>query len=427
MPAHYHLRCLGCGATFEDDGRMLECPHAHPPALLVTAYTDPHFTIDGARDDLYRYRAWLPVTQLRESTGRSIAFQSQQLNQRLGLPNLWVIFSGYWPERAALLASGSFKELEAAAVLSRLPAQRDQVLVVASAGNTAAAFARACSRYQHPCLIIMPASGMARMAFEQPLDSCVKIVALGGQADYYDAIVLAQRIARCPGFLPEGGVKNVGRRDGLGTALLSAVEAIGRLPEYYFQAIGSGAGGIAVHEMGLRLVKDGRLGTQVPRLMLSQNAPFCPIYRSWQRRCRELVAGDRDEARQQIRQIVADVLSNYQPPYAITGGVYDVLVASHGDMLLADNADALAAVALFRDCEGIDIDPAAGVALATLIQTVRTGQVDRMATIALHITGGRPARRQAPTCLTAADATLAVAADELPLPQTIERIERLFR
>ncbi|MFR4038353.1 MAG: hypothetical protein ACLTZT_11530 [Butyricimonas faecalis] len=37
------------------------------------------------------------------------------------------------------------------------------------------------------------------------------------------------------GFSPGGGAKNVARRDGMGTTVLSAVEKIGRIPDYYFR------------------------------------------------------------------------------------------------------------------------------------------------------------------------------------------------
>ncbi len=49
-----------------------------------------------------------------------------------------------------------------------------------------------------------------------------------------------------------------------------SVETIGQLPDYYFQAIGSGAGAIAAWEAATRLVEDGRFGCTVPSLMLSQ-------------------------------------------------------------------------------------------------------------------------------------------------------------
>ncbi|MFD0350545.1 hypothetical protein ACFQ0M_40055 [Kitasatospora aburaviensis] len=94
----------------------------------------------------FRYRCWLPTAgrALPEGSGGA-TYRAERLGRALGLTDLWVAFSGYWPERGAALATGSFKELEAQAVLARLP-ERPPVLVVASAGNTAAAFLRACSQ-----------------------------------------------------------------------------------------------------------------------------------------------------------------------------------------------------------------------------------------------------------------------------------------
>ncbi len=52
------------------------------------------------------------------------------------------------------------------------------------------------------------------------------------------------------------------RRDGMGTTVLSATTFIGRIPDYYFQAIGSGTGAIAAWEANLRFLQDGRFGAQ---------------------------------------------------------------------------------------------------------------------------------------------------------------------
>jgi cysteate synthase len=58
--------------------------------------------------------------------------------------------------------------------------------------------------------------------------------------DYTDAINLAGRIVKLPGMVPEGGARNVARRDGMGTMMLDAAVTIGKMPDHYFQAVGSG-------------------------------------------------------------------------------------------------------------------------------------------------------------------------------------------
>jgi len=425
MPRPYQLHCPVCDTLFADDGLTLRCPTPHEPALLVTEYSSRQLVLDTQAEGIYRYQSWLPAIRRLSGSGRTLTYQSPCLSRITGLPNLWIAFNGYWPERGATLETATFKELEAFAVLSRIPAQCPGVLVVASAGNTAAAFAHACSQNNISCLVIVPESGLPRLQFAEPLAPCVQIVSLVGFTDYYDAITLADQVAQQDGFYAEGGVKNVARRDGLGTTLLSAVEAIGRLPDYYFQAIGSGSGGIAVHEMAKRLIGDGRFGTRLPRLMLSQNLPFIPIYLSWKMQRRELIAISREDGKRQIHQIAAHVLSNLHPPYGIHGGVFDALTESQGDVLVADNFETLYAMKLFEESEGVDIEPASGVALATLLKAATCGQIDRQALVLLHITGGGWYKHSSARKLIPAKPTLQIEAHEVGTDEAVQKVVAL--
>lgn len=424
---HYKLTCPICKSQFDDDGFILECATRHAPALLVTDYPARLLTCEENVEGIYRYQAWLPVVRTLCNAGKTITYQSELLSRILGLPNLWIAFNGYWPEKGATLETATFKELEAFSVLSRFPTEHNRVLVLASAGNTGTAFAWRCSQIKFPCLLIVPENGLKRMLFADQLDPCVKIVSLGGSADYHDAITLAQHLSQQPGFFPEGGAKNVARRDGLGTTMLNAVEKIGRLPDYYFQAIGSGTGGIAAYEAAQRLIGDGRFGQLMPRLMLSQNFPFTPIYQSWQTRQRDLIKLSSDEGKKQIQQIAAQVLSNQHPPYAIKGGVFDVLDASQGNMFSATNQEVYHARALFEATEGIDIDPAAGVAFASLFQALASGQVDRNALVLLHITGGGWYRRQVEHKLVRSESVLHIDGYRAMTDEMVNEVLDLFQ
>lgn len=431
MPApvaqvHYQLSCPQCGLMLADDGFLLKCPIAHDPALLTSRYASRKFNVDLRAEGLERYRCWLPGGNRPTQAAGTVTYKSERLNSILRLPNLWIAFSGYWPERDAALATATFKELEVCGVLSRLPRRDFCALVVASAGNTAAAFARGCSVNEVPCLIVVPARGMEKMRFAGKLRRCVKVVCLTGGAAYSDAIALAEHISRKSGFVSEGGVKNVGRRDGMATAMLNAVEAIGKLPDYYFQAVGSGAGAIAAHEAAKRLVEDSRFGCVLPRLMLSQNLPFTPLYDSWKQGKREFIETEPDVGRSLTDKIVASVLSNQRPPYSIVGGVFDVLNESGGEMFAVSNDQALRAMRVFEECEGIDIEPAAGVALASLTQAVDSKQINLEATVLLHITGGGAVRRASSEklCPTSADLELSLA--ELGTDAALNRCWSLF-
>ncbi|HTW83853.1 MAG TPA: cysteate synthase [Candidatus Sulfotelmatobacter sp.] len=387
----YQLRCCACAAAIEDDGVVLDCPHAHGPALLRTVYQRA-FAVDDV-PSLLRYGRWLPRGRALATFARSTVYQSTGLAAHLGLANLWIAFSGWWPQRGATLETTTFKELEAYAVLGRLARDEQRTLVISSAGNTAAAFARAATELDAPVLIVIPGDAWERLAALVRIGPSVRVVAVDG-GQYEDAIALARGLAEEDGYVLEGGVRNVGRRDGMGTAMLEAVEAMGTLPDAYFQGVGSGAGALAAHEAALRLIADGRFGTRLPRLMLSQNAPFTPIHDAWVGRSATLDERSPLVAREQVRRIAASVLSNVAPPYATIGGVRDALAESGGTTYAIANAEVRAAMRMFEDLEGMDVEPAAGVTLASLVRAVRAGEIGPRERILVHVTGGGARRRE---------------------------------
>lgn len=384
----YVLESRCCGARFADKNWELECPNKDGAALIFANYAKKQLEVKEELPGLYKYSDWLPVCRVLEGAGAPVTYKSEALAARLGLSNLYITFNGYWPEKGAAMMTGSFKECEAYSVCARNNAHLDKVMVVASAGNTARAFARVCSENRIPLLLCLPEDNLDALWSAQPLDPCVKVVVTAKGSDYFDSIHLSNIICEMDRFYPEGGAKNVARRDGMGTTVLSAVTTIGRIPDYYFQAVGSGTGAIAAWEANRRFIADGRYGDNVMKLMVSQNRPFTLMYDSWKAGSRELLPLDADEARRQVEVISAKVLSNRKPPYSLKGGLFDALTATNGDMFAATNEEAAAAAALFEKTEGIDIEPAAGVALASLQQAVAEGKVEKDAIVMLNVTGG---------------------------------------
>ena len=142
------------------------------------------------------------------------------------------------------------------------------------------------------------------------------------------------------------------------------------------------------------MIADGRFGAHKMKLLPSQNEPFLPMFNAWKNDSREIPPLDDNEARRQVEEICAKVLSNRKPPYAICGGLYDALKDSGGNILSANNSEAEAAAALFEETEGIDIHPAAAIATATLIKEAKAGNLPKDAMIMLNITGGGEKRFQ---------------------------------
>ena len=387
-PTKYALRCCATGNIFEDAGWSLADPHCDCPSLVRAEYEQKKFNPREDLDGFYRYADWLPIRRTLKGSCAPITYKSEALAEELGLANLYITFSGYWPEKGAKMETCSFKETEAYSVCARLPENTGKVLVVASAGNTARAFAKVCSDNNIPLLISIPEDNISALWFTKPLNDCVKIIASPKGSDYFDAIALSDKVCTDSRFMAEGGAKNVARRDGMGTTLLSAVEAIGRIPDAYFQAIGSGTGTIAAWENNLRLIEDGRFGTHKMRLYPSQNDPFTIMYDSWKLHSRGLVDMTPDQAREAAAIIDAKVLSNRKPPYGLVGGLFDSMEDAGGDMFKVTNDELHTWKKRFLELEGIDIHNAAAVAVASLAQAVSCGAVAKDETIMLNITGG---------------------------------------
>lgn len=390
MGGHYRLACLHCGETFEEpeESFLLGCRSEHPPALLRAVYREKSFKVDASSPGIFRYSEWLPTRRILHSAGAPVVYRSLALSKRLGLDRLFISFSGYWPERGAFLESCSFKELEALAVYARLPDGMRKSLVVCSAGNTGRAFLNIGSLHGIPTLVVVPQAALADMWMTRGKHPSVRLAVLEAPADYLDAIELGDAICGLDRFSPEGGARNVARRDGLGTVLLAACEEIGEIPMHYFQAVGSGTGGIAAWEMSMRLREDGRFEGRKTRLHLVQNEPFAIMTDAWRKGSRQLEAMPESDARERIGRLHSRVLSNRKPPYAIRGGLYDALKDTGGSMYAVTAEEARRAGELFETLEGCDLDPAAEVALAGLIQAVESGLRGSGESVLLNVTGG---------------------------------------
>ena len=384
----YKLMNVGTGRVFEDRGWTLADPEATSPSLVRAVYENKQFTPRDDLKGLYRYAEWMPIRRTLKNSCAPVTYHSKGLGKFLGLDNLYITFSGYNPRIGAKFQTCSFKETEAFSVCARLDKKEKRTLVVQSAGNTARAFAQVCSDNDIPIVICVPFDNRHDLWFRKKLNPCVKFVASPAGSDYYDAITLGDKICQDARYFAEGGAKNVARRDGMGTTLLSAVEAIGRIPDAYFQAVGSGTGAIAAWENNLRLIEDGRFGKNKMKIFVAQNKPFTLLYDSWKASRRELATLEPEVGRHQAESILAKVLSNRKPPYSLAGGLFDALVDSRGDAFLASNDDIIYWILQFRNLEGYDIFPAPACAVQALATAVREGKVLKEDVVMLNITGG---------------------------------------
>ena len=377
----YKLRCLHTNEMIEDEYTL----HHTDGALLVTEYSE-QLSIDNSKDGMLKYQDWFPNIGLSQRNAGTTTYKANELGTQIGMNDLWVTFHGYWPEKGGMCPTGSFKDMEAVPTIMRLKEKGCKGMICASAGNTARAFSYFCGLENFPLIVIVGKDRAERLYLpaNHPNKSVKLIVIEDG--DYYDAKVFSKKISQhLDSWQMEGGIHNVARRDGIGSLIIDAAFTIGELPAHYFQGIGGGPGPVGVHEMANRLIEAELFEGPVPRQHVSQNEEHCPIHNAWQAKRPHLTDSDfpEDEV-----EVFSDLLLNKAPAYQIKGGVYDTLVESDGQTYIVSKEDAKKAKTMFESIEGIDIMSPAAVALASLIQSLDSGDIGADDCTVLNISGG---------------------------------------
>lgn len=403
--SQYKLKCLHpeCGKEYEDNNVNLrmqcdgEITGEHGPALLTAVYQKKQITVKTELPGTFQYLEWLPVgayyiDPTDFELGKPLCYRSAGLAKRLGLKHLYIAFSGYWPERGGNLLTRTFKEFECQASIVRYLKNNINTnplpYIISSAGNTGNGYNLMTYLLRLPLFLVIPETGLDKLLLPFKTEPFVIVV----KGDYFDATIMADNIARKTGLVRDGGIRNIARRAGLGAVMIHAVahpeEGTKQLFDHYFQAVGSGTGAIAAWEAVQLLLADGRFGNTVTKIHMAQNAPFSPIVDSWEKGLRNLEAIPDTVARERIFSSTADVLTNRHPPYAIAGGIFDTLTATKGSAWKVNNYQVFHAARIFRESEGVDIGPAAAVAVDALRQAVVSGKVQKSERILLHVTGG---------------------------------------
>jgi cysteate synthase len=382
-------KCSSCGRVFSAENHLLYCLRCGRDSLLVSQYAAPLF-VSGPEDCFASYATWLPYRNVLGIAGPHLAcVHADELGRALGLPDLWVAVSGYSPLLGSTCLTGTFKECEAIGILNRVREQTDRLLIVSSAGNAGRAFLELGARHNEPAIVVLPERAKPHITRSE-LPDFAPLLILIRDACYPDAIRFVDRaISDFPEKLVrEGGCYNIARRDSMAVPFLRAVRAMGRLPDRYVQAVGSGTGAIAAWESSQRMISFGLVPYQAMRLLLVQNSPFTPMVDAWISGKDHTASIGEQELREHLSQTYAYVLSNATPPYGVRGGVRDVLMASGGGMQAVCNEQIQAAQALAaRLLEFVPCN-AASAALAGLIKAANSGVVQREEKVLLHLTGG---------------------------------------
>lgn len=220
---------------------------------------------------LSRYRSCLPVTRktpiITLMEGDTPLVAAPRLASRLGLG----------PEAVHLKIeganpTGSFKDRGMTLAISKAVEEGSRGVLCASTGNTAASAAAYAARAGLPCVVLLPAGGVALGKLSQSLMHGAKVISIRGNFDA--ALELARALAEEENWTLVNST-NPYRLQGQKTAAFEIVDALGRAPDFQFMPVGN-AGNITAYWMGYR-ERDHQKRSGLPRMMGWQAAGAAPI------------------------------------------------------------------------------------------------------------------------------------------------------
>ncbi|MBI3975573.1 MAG: threonine synthase [Armatimonadetes bacterium] len=215
------------------------------------------------------YRDFLPVTAATPvvtlQEGRTPLIPSKRLGARLGL-RLFFKFEAANP-------TGSFKDRGMTVAVSKALEAGSRAVVCASTGNTAASAAAYAARASLPCVIVLPADGVAAGKLGQVVAHGARVVAV--EAGFDAALAATRELAARAGLTLVNSV-NPYRLEGQKTVAFEIVDALGRAPDLLVLPVGNG-GNITACWRGFQEYRQAGRLTALPQMVGVQAEGAAPL------------------------------------------------------------------------------------------------------------------------------------------------------
>ncbi len=382
---HFTQQCVRCTREYEADRHVIRCDCGELIDFEYDLDTSKSWKPDRRFSGLMRYWRFLPVTspsRAVSSTGHdgpTPLFRSKKLGEFLGLSDLWI-------KDESRNFTKSFKARDAIVCLSRFQEIGVREFVLASTGNTAAAFCNGMRRMRGKIAAHLFVPKTAVIDF--PLSNVKNLVRLDG--NYQETLELARSYSRETAIPFEGGFANPCRREGSKTLAYEVAEA-GLRPDWYVQSVASGTGAYGFHQ-GFGDLRSIGFTDKVPRVLCVQPEGCSPMVNAFKKRHESLSSDDVVDHPNTFATTLANGNPSFSYPY-----VRHVVLDSMGLMESVTEAEIAQAFLLLVKLEAILPEPAAAVALAGAVKMKENGLFEKDSTILLNISGGlRTSRPRTP-------------------------------
>ncbi len=374
--SRYRLRCRVCHATGPADDRHT-CAHCLGPLEVVYDFAsqprgrDLRREIEAGPRDLWRYWRLLPVDRPsdRGAVGCTPLQHAERLGERIGLRRLYL-------KNDTVNPSFSFKDRVVAVAAQKARDFGYRTIACASTGNLAGAVAAAAARLGLDAVVFVPSS-VEPAKLTVPLIYGARVVSVDGTYDEVNRLCAQIADDRRWAFV------NFTLRpyyvEGSKTLLFETAEQLGwRLPDALVVPIASGALFVNTAKAARELVDTELVADTPVRLVGAQPAGCGPVAEAY-------AAGSAKYTAVRMPATIAHSLAIGTP----ADGNYALSIArdSGGSVEAVTDAEIVAAIRLTAETEGIFVEPAAGVAVASLARLARAGAFEPDATVVAYLTG----------------------------------------
>jgi threonine synthase len=346
-------------------------------SLIDVEYDLKQVQIDSnSSDAVAKYWDLLPLSdrvgRIPTRCGNTPIVHAKRLGKKLGVENLFLKDETKNP-------TGTVKDRQAEVVLSWFREIGIQHFTSSATGNTSTAFATACIAnppFEHS--IFVGDRWLKRLNF--PENPRIHVWVLEG-GSVNDGIAFARDWNAKNGLQPEGGLYNLGRREGLKIPFFESVDELGTSFDVYLQGISTAIGVYSTFNAATQYMGLKRLD-RMPRLVCVQEATCAPMVAAF----RDGSATIRDHHIVKNPSGIAEAIQKGDPSDSYEY-IYDIVNKTRGSFEAVTAEEIRTAQAEILEYEGIAACESSATTIAALKKLIEAGGVERNERILAMITG----------------------------------------
>ncbi len=333
---------------------------------------------------MWRYRELLPLLNneflITMGEGGTPLLRARNLGMMMGTPNLLIKDERQNP-------TNSFKDRQAALVISLLKESGVRELVVASTGNVAISYSAYSAHAGIKLWTFLPSLVPPEKMREIAIYGS-EVVKVTGTYDITKKV--ATRFSTHKAILADRGIRDIGTRESMKTMAFEIAEQLAeefgppkpgvpwRAPDWYVQAVSGGLGPVGFWKGYQELYQMG-LVDRMPKMALIQATGCAPMVRAFQNDQPQA-----DTVNNPTTRVITIATGTPGPAYNY---LYKTIKQNGGAFEEVTDEEIFRALQVLAKMEGLSMEPAAAAAFAGLFKLLGKGIIRRHELVIVNCSG----------------------------------------